>query len=34
MQPRFQFLAVRVDGNAAILGQPEAFEMKYIEFLY
>ena len=33
-QPRFQLLAIRVDENAAILGHPDVFEIKYIEFLY
>ena len=27
-------LAITVGENAAILGQPDTFEMKYIEFLY
>ena len=33
-QPRFQFLAIKVGENAAILGQLDAFEIKYIESLY
>ena len=32
-QPRFQFLAKKVGEIATILGQPDAFEMKYTEFL-
>ena len=30
----FQFLAIRVDGNVVILGQPDIFDIKYFEFLY
>ena len=33
-RPRLQFLATRVAENEANLGQPDAFEIKYIEFLY
>ena len=33
-QPRFQFLAVRVHKNAAILRHPDACEIKYLEFIY
>ena len=28
----FQYLAIRVVGNAEIIGQPGTFEIKYIEF--
>lgn len=31
---RFLFLVIRVDENALILGQPDAYEIKCIEFLY
>ena len=31
---RLQFLAIRVGENAVIVGQSDAFEIKYIEFLY
>ena len=32
--PRLRFLAIKVVEIRAILGQSEAFETKYIEFLY
>lgn len=31
---RFNFVAVRVDENPAILEQPDTFDIKYFEFLY
>ena len=31
--PKFQFLAIILRKNAAILFQPDAFEVKYIDFL-
>ena len=31
---RFQFLAIKINRNAAFLGQPETFDKKYFEYLY
>ena len=31
---RFQFLAIKINRNAAFLGQPETFDKKYFEYFY